>query len=228
MLERTIQDFVTQGLPFTGYDVTVTTREREKIELLHRKVRNDIHQLAALQEAFDYDDYVQSNLRAPNGQPVILYHPQNYNVADYKFMDGSSASSPVSIPNTPLGYILQAANDMVQAASPNGNGNSTTTVDDGTFGLDYRNRLMVPTRFLRDLGVKPYDHIYVIADAAKNQIQIHTAHNPPTNGVMQMVERNGDVRLANKTLSGAGLNSNKFNIEIKDLGNDRVIEITKA
>lgn len=222
-LEETVREFVEQEVPFTAYDVTITTREREHIELLHRKVRDDIHQLPDLADALQYGDYVQSNLRAPNGQPVILYHPSGYDVANYKFRDGSTAI-PARPANTPLGHMQQAAIATAVAMTQQ----VPQPVDDGKFSLDYRNRLMVPTRFLRDLGVNPYDHVYVIADAVKNQVRIYTAQTPPITGIMQMVERNGDVRIANKTLSGAGINSTKFNIETKDLGNSRIIEITKA
>lgn len=48
MLNDTVEQFVDEGQAFSGYDITVTTREREGIKLFHRDVRDDIHQLQAI------------------------------------------------------------------------------------------------------------------------------------------------------------------------------------
>ena len=35
MLEKTVREFLDQGRMFTGYDVTIETRDREKVRMRH-------------------------------------------------------------------------------------------------------------------------------------------------------------------------------------------------
>jgi hypothetical protein len=57
LLNATVDQFVQEGKAFSGYDVTLTTRERERIELRHIWVRDDIHRLPAINNALSMKGY---------------------------------------------------------------------------------------------------------------------------------------------------------------------------
>lgn len=100
MLDQTVQAFIAEGKAFTGYDVTLATRDREKIMLRHRDVRGDIHSLPSLVDEVELGDYSHSDIDAPGGGVVILYHPCDYDITEYKFKDsdmqaGTNRQSPM-------------------------------------------------------------------------------------------------------------------------------------
>ena len=120
-LEATIKQFVEDKAAFSAYDVTVVTREREKMMLRHFPIRDDIHRLPViigiLQQGYertlcnmwkcscghaflleDGDDQglcpaCDEEDASKQGQ-VILYHPSGYDIDEYQLRSGATPNGP--------------------------------------------------------------------------------------------------------------------------------------
>lgn len=232
MLEDTTERFIREGRAFTAYNVTLACRQDNGIELRHKWVQeaasstpdgqNPIHHFPMLREAHEYGDYQQTRIEHPNkaGVWAWLYHPSCFDPATFQWEDAQKADPPeVRDDNAQAAYDSQVAADTAVAAADT----SSQPSDDGSFGTDYRNRLFVPTPFLRDAGLSKYDTCYVVIDSANKQIMLATETDALNTGgctvATQTVERNGDIRLSSKTLNMAGFDENgKFQIENTEEG----------
>lgn len=236
-LEQTVRQFLDEGRAFTGYDVTIETREREKIKLRHQDVQGAVHEIQCLTDAIDF------GYDSPNGQSVqwkktqvsmgagskwaFVYHPADKDANAYTPRQTQSSPPPV-LQSTPAPALAS----ITQVDDGNGAADSGGENDDGTFSSDYRNRLLVPTRFLRATGLKPGDTVAVVSHNVKiylvSSTQSQTTFPPHTVLGSQKVERNGDLRLSSKTLQGAGFTNGKFVIENKDVAGNSVVEVCGA
>jgi hypothetical protein len=247
-LSKTVKQFLDEGRMFTGYDVTIATREREQMQLRHQDVNGAIHEVEELVDAMDFGhdspsgqtvkwERTRRDVPGTSGAWAWIYHPQGVDPTGYQFRNQKQ----------PAGLATGSLNAMVATAtkapalsfSTVNDGNTSDSggeQDDGTFVTDYRNRLMIPTRLMRDAGMKAGDECYVLADNQSNSVIVFKATSGLT-GVsytVQKVEKDGEVRLSSKTLRAADLNDNKFVIEIGDRtfgttgSNVKVVEIKKA
>lgn len=236
MLEKTVTQFLEEGRMFTGYDVTIVTREREKIKLEHKTVRGDIHEIEALVDALDYgydnskgetSKWEKAQVNMGNGQWAFVFYPQGMDPQAYKPRQPNQQGQ--NVPNT----LTQAPTAPVNSISTV---NDVTTDSggqqtDGTFSTDYRNRLLVPTRFMKEAGMEPGDEVTVLAD--KNVGAIFIAKNGVTvTGSMlvtvQHVERNGDIRLSTKTMKEAEIEGQKLKIEAVDVSGTKMVKVVKS
>lgn len=212
-LQQTVEQFLETNQMFTGYDVTIETRSREKINLRHTDVRGDIHNIQALNDALDfgYQDksgntisWKKSQISVPTGGWAFLYHPSNMDPSGYqpRFQNQTAPKS------------IQSISSIDKVVSDSGG-----QKDDGKFESVYRDRLLVPTRFIRDAGLHSGDMANIIVDINKNQIFITTSIGlsilNATGFSTQKVEKDGDIRLSSKTIRSANMDtSEKFSIEI--------------
>ena len=222
-LEQTVRQFLDEGRMFTGYDVTLETRDREKLNLKHRDCRGATHDMQFLNDAveFGYDvngqtvKWGKTQVDMGNGGAwAFVYHPANLDPKGYTPRQTSAPTHSPNVGQTSPVAAVAAAVAVADDATDSGGENA-----DGTFNTDYRNRLMVKTRFARAIGLKSGDDVVVVTDANKNTItlladmasapQIGTGIGVST----QRVERNGDFRLSSATLRSAGLTGSKFKIE---------------
>jgi hypothetical protein len=167
-MEATVKDFLDQGRMFTGYDVTIETRTREKMMLRHQDVRGAVHEMVSLNDAMDFGHQMLNGTVAkwrktqkdmPGGGWAFVYHPDNVDPNGYQprnqnvisSHNRSATYSPASVAVCPAPTLsISAANDGATTDSGGAN-------DDGTFATDYRERLMIPTRFMKDAGIKAGD-----------------------------------------------------------------------
>ncbi len=228
-LENTVRQFLDEGRMFTGYDVTIETRSREKMVLHHSDCRGAVHDMQFLSDAVDfgYDlngqtikwGKVQKSM--DNGTWAFVYYPDNLDPSNYQ----SRKTSQTTVPKTTSMTVSTVVDD--EDDSKDSGGENT----DGTFTPDYRNRLMIKVSFVRSIGLKPGDDVVVIADATKQSITLQadlTLAPQPGNGITvstQRIERNGDFRLSSATLRSAGLTCSKFKIEQSQLPSGNVVEI---
>ena len=231
-LETTLDEFEKQDRAFTGYDLTCETREREGIKLRHNDIRGEIHSIPKLVDLIDFGDYQKIQIQAPNGGSVILYCPNGYDPNSYRFRQAQTHHQPkpaqpatpptITAPTpTPAPSLALTSDGDSDGTLPDSGGQLT----DGKYATDYRNRLFIQTRFLREAGLGAGDPAYVTATTNKITIR----KSPPTTAHdTQVVERNGDMRLSSKALRKAGLDGTKFEIENSDDGGETVIEITPA
>jgi len=249
-LEATVKQFLDEGRMFTGYDVTIETRQRENVQMRHKDVRGGIHEIQCLRDAIDWGHtdpngndmkWQQTQMNMPGGGWAFVYHPETADPNQYQARGGSA--TPQSRPQpSHSGQPVAAVAAAAAPAAPSNNGNDSGGQNtDGTFSTDYRNRLMVRTEFVKELGLVHNDPVQVIMDTANNRILltqeekydevVDTLGGP--SGQTQQIERNGDMRLYSRTLRTAGLDiAEDFVIETKDLDCNgqqiRVVEIRNA
>jgi len=197
-LTKTIEQFLEEGKTFSGYDVTIATREREKISLRHEDIRSGIHEIDLLKDAvsFGFDQsngntirYRKSQINMPDG-PAFVYHPDGIDPKSYQ-------------PRQKIKKYVSSIKSMPKQQTI------------GVYNTDSRNRLLVPTKFLRGAGFFPGDEVAILNDSGTKSIII-TGKNGNHNAIItkQQVEKDGDIRLSSKTLRCIS-NEDKFNITLQ-------------
>jgi hypothetical protein len=230
-LEATVKQFLEEGRMFTAYDVTIETRTREKMMLRHSDVSGACHEIEALVDAMDFGyqnskgqqaKWQRTSRDIPGGRGAWawIYHPTNLDANSYQFRNNQQ--QPQAQPAAkPAGSISSAPATPALSLSTDGNtSDSGGEQDDGTFAVDFRNRLMIPTRFMREAGISAGDQCYVIPDASTNTVLICKDTPALQAGGVKMttqkVEQDGELRLSSRTLRAADLTDNKFVIETTD------------
>jgi hypothetical protein len=215
-LENTVRQFLDEGRMFTGYDVTLETRNRDKIKLRHSDCRGAVHDMQFLTDAVDFGHDVsgqtvkwnKTQIDMGNGAWAFVYHPDTVDPNGYQARQTAQTTAP-SVQTTPT--VATVVDDTDDSKDSGGENN------DGTFTPDYRNRLFIKVSFVRSIGLKPGDDVIVIADMTKQSItlqgEVPTKTDSGITVSTQRVERNGDFRLSSATLRSAGLTCSKFKIE---------------
>jgi hypothetical protein len=238
MMETTVRQFLDEGRMFTAYDVTIATRDREGIQMRHRDVRGACHEIQILSDACDFgwDDaaggtveWDRSRVDMPGGQWAFVYHPANVDPNNYaaKIKSTPVASPPSPVSTAPVSTApVSTATAPVQPAQPTDSGGKN---DDGSYGTDYRNRLFIPTSFLRAAGLSAGDECHVVCDKGNNVIML-AADGTNFQGsdvkvTTQRVERNGDLRLSSTTIQGADIDADKFVIENTQESQTAVVKV---
>lgn len=228
-LTQTVKQFLAEGRMFTALDVTVTTRTRDGLFLRHIEARDDIH---TIQELFDAQDF---GVDTPNGTVMYtktqrpmppkndlawVFHPTTSDINQYKPIPPAGASSLTSkqpVIATTTQQLVQPSIPSISVVNDGVTTDASEELEDGTFATDYRHRLLLPTRFFREAGIKAGDTVYVAADKVTSAIFLFkeepVAQNPSIHVTTQRVERKGNMYLSSKTLSAAELNAKKFVIE---------------
>ena len=214
IIDTVIKEFLDRGQAFTAFEVSLEAKKRGATER-HRDMKNYIHQCAGLNDEMEFGDYSKTLVSVGNegGQPLqaFLYHPKSYDASTYKPLERKGGAPPTPTPALPA---------LAASTTPNGTGTAVLDPDepdDGSYAVDYRNRLMIPTKFLRGISANPGElvHVYSESDGVGNCIYLSKTA-PTKDGVTsktQMVERNGDLRLSQTTLQGSGLSGTNFLIE---------------
>lgn len=228
-LNNTVEQFISQGRLFTGYDVTLETREREKIKLRHSEVRGDIHDLPSLKDEFEFGDYERHRVDMPGGGWAWVYCKRGDDPNQYT-PQNQSKSVPISITNSPSDAVaISVTNAPVSDAVVDDSviSDSGGKQGDGAFATDYRDRLMVPKSFLQVADLNPGDDCYIHHDVDSNKLVISNCDQTSANfhywllGTYR-VERNGDIRLSAKNLRKLKGND-KF--KIKSESNSVIVEV---
>lgn len=241
MLSKTVEQFLEEGRMFTGYDVTIETRERESINLRHRDCRGDIHEIEELEEAIDFGyenskgetiQWHKTQVPHPNGRAfVFVFHQDGLDPTTYQFRNHSSPAPVLTASSQTASTVPSDTSQDLDDDSDSGGVQS-----DGTYTTDYRRRLFVPTSFLKESGIKAGDSVKVVYDVVSSAILISEEQVGKCELITnQIVEKNGDMRLSMKTLGSAGFNhKDRFiirNVE-KDILNDgntvSAVEVTVA
>lgn len=217
-LEETVRRFLDQNRMFTAYDVTVETRSREKIQLFHKDVNGECHNVEPLVDALDYGHDVggtthkwlrtRRDVPGSSGAWTWVYHPSHLDPNGYQFLN-TKARGYAGSPAAPVNSISVADGSTSDSGGEQ---------DDGTFAVDFRHRLMIPTRFMREAGIQPGDECYVIPDATTNTVLVcrATPNFASVTAAVQKVEKDGELRLSGRTLRAADLQDQKFVIETAD------------
>jgi bifunctional DNA-binding transcriptional regulator/antitoxin component of YhaV-PrlF toxin-antitoxin module len=241
MLTETIKKCLEEARPFSAYNITLITREREKIRLRHTEMQGVVHEIDLIADTLDFGyttpdgttlSWQRSEFTKWAGPAFQVYHPVGYNLDNFV----PEGVNPVSQAEFAASVRPQA---MIGVITPNADGTTPNVGGeqaDGTFQVDNRNRLMVPTKFLKEAGISAGDSIYVIADSKSKAVFLaKDAEDVDNDGIgvtMQLVERCGDIRLSNRTLKSAHLEGSNFSIKNSEKDFDgvmmNVVEITQA
>jgi hypothetical protein len=214
IIDTVVKEFLDRGQAFTAFEVSLEAKKRGANER-HRDMKNYIHQSAGLNDEMEFGDYTKTLVSVGNegGQPLqaFLYHPKSYDPNTYKPLERKGGGSPPLIPQVPTPSLAASAAPSATATL------DPDEPDDGSYAVDYRNRLMIPTKFLRGISANPGElvHVYAESDGVGNCIYLSKTA-PTKDGVTsktQMVERNGDLRLSQTTLQSSGLSGTNFLIE---------------
>jgi len=207
LINNVLDDYVSQGRAFTAFEVSIEAKKRGATER-HRDMRAYIHSCQSLNDELEFGSYSKTLVPVGGGNNAFLYHPNSFDPANYVPLDTNQSPAPTQ-PNSVSAPATSAA-----AATP--------TVDDGDIGhsLDHRNRLMIPTSFIRGLGVDPGNRVNVVRN--NGSIFLIPEANAVADGdtaTQQVVERNGDLRLSLGTLMSASLQTGNFQIESSSYNN---------
>lgn len=219
LLEETVKSYLDEKKMFTGYDITIETRSRNNIWLKHEDVHNDVHEISILKDALNFgwssqgqsEIWKKAQVTMPSGEWAWVYHPASIDPSTYS--PKTKRLSSLGQFRTPVLAASPAPNNLVSK-------NPVNKRTDGTFVTDYRNRLLIPTKYLRDAGLVSGDTVCVFVSSSAETIMICKDSNALQNdGVKittQIVERDGEIRLSSKTLKAADIKGNKFVIENSD------------
>lgn len=245
MLTETVVNCFEQGRPFSGYNITLWTREREGIKLRHLDIQGDVHDLEVIQDALDYGytmadgktySWTRSEFSNWHGPAFQVYHPVGYDINNFVPEGVQPVSQNVIAASVRPANMIGRVTPQADGTQPDHGGHQ----DDGTYKTDYRDRLMVPTKFLKDAGISAGDTVFVIPDQTNQTVFIAKDDSfldcDSITISTQRVERNGDIRLSSRTLKSAGLQAypsgNKFVIETAEVDGDntkiKVVEIKQA
>jgi bifunctional DNA-binding transcriptional regulator/antitoxin component of YhaV-PrlF toxin-antitoxin module len=225
-LSETVKRFLDEGRMFTAYDVTVETRNHNKMSLRHQDVGGAAHEVEHLSDAMDFGhdtagggttkwQRTRRDVPGGNGSWTWVYHPDYADPAAFQFRGAQVAKMP--LPAHVTGAKPAPANAIAQVNDGN-TADSGGEQADGTFAVDFRRRLMIPTRYMKEAGIAPGDSCYVIADAQSNSVLItkEDASLLSLALTVQKVERDGELRLSSRTLASAALTDTAFVIETAD------------
>jgi hypothetical protein len=223
MFVKTIGEFIEEGRAFTGYDLTLRTREREKVRLRHSDVKAGIHELQTLKDLVDFDVWNKELCDLGNGLQAFLYFKDGYDKAQYQpFSSQNSTPSSFIAPSPGIALIPNTTGDEDDDDQDDSGGET----EDG-YKLDYRNRLLVPTKFLRDANLKPGSEAYIYKDG--NALYVGPSQPLTTNFQTRTVERNGDLRISLKLLNEiGGFVGHYFNIENAVQNPATAVKITES
>lgn len=221
-MAKTVKQFLDEGRMFTGYDVTIETRTRERMHLRHQDVREDVHEIEELLDAVEFGHdgpngqtvrWKKSQVNMPGTNPgwVFVYHRDYLDPNTYVPSQRGGTQPTVAAPQ-PVNS-LSVVNDGTAT-------DSGGEADDGTFSTDYRNRLLVPARFLKEAGIVAGDTVYVVPNSVNKTVMVVKDSSGFQSGGMKVttmtVERDCELRISSTTLKAADLTDNKFVIETTD------------
>lgn len=153
----------------------------------HRHMKAYIH--AKLADVLNFGNYCRTLIPVGDGHQAFLYHDDTYNPSDYVPLN---TSQPKKL-------------------------DTKVHSDSEGYSLDYRNRLLVPTQFFKQIGAEP--HSTVQLKPTKGTLFIERQKDQGSSS--HVIERDGNLRLSHKMLLEAQLQYGSFDIQ----ANDEYIEI---
>lgn len=228
-MAETVRTCLEEGRPFSAYNITIMTRDRCKLRLRHKEVQESILQngqllqdsIPMLQDALDYgytmaDNQTYSWTRSDfsaNGNSFQVYHPVSYDIKNFVPEGVQPVTQNVIASSARPANMIGQVSIQADGTQPDAGG----VQPDGTFKVDFRSRLLVPTRFLKEAGINPGDEVFVVPDANTNTVILAKNTEFLQSGSIsfttQRVERNGDIRLSSRTLKAADLEDSAYIIE---------------
>lgn len=204
-IEEVVSENVNADKMFTAWDVTVEVRKRSKDRVQHYEVKREVHKLFDNGCMSGYNR-VLANLPGINPQP-FLYFPPSCDPTTYTGKPAAPAAA-VALP------------------APT---SSMTALDDGTdvggdgsvvYKFDTTDRLCVPNRLVRQLGLKAGDEVEVVCTVPPgNEVVVVQKGSPSIVGkglspvATYVVDSYDNVRITRGALNKIGLSAVAFEID---------------
>lgn len=202
LIDQVIADFMAQGRAFTAFEVSLEAKKMGATER-HRDMKGYIHSCPALNDEVQMGDYMRTLVPVgyEGGTPLeaYLYHPSSYDPSSYKPLSRGNSPAPV------IDVQSRPAAPQQALPAPAQDDNDPALAGDTEFRLDYRNRLLIPTNFIRDLGLSSGEVVHIVTDEENKCLLLQKGAPAQGGSRTQMIERNGDLRLSQLTLAGAGI-----------------------
>lgn len=200
MITDVIATFISQKRAFTAYEVYLEIKKlgcTEPYFLVKNLIHNSDKLLA--ETTVDYS-YKKKLISISKNEKAFLYYHFEYDITQYSPLPSMATGAVVPYTQTTTSVPVHHTTTTT----------TTTTNPPLGYSLNFRNQLFVYTKFLRMIGLKPQDNAVIIHDPSENQLLISNSGN----GILQKVERNGDIRISYTNLVKAGLSKNhRFQIE---------------
>lgn len=203
-----VNDFVNSGTMFTAFDVTMALRKKSRQNVQHYEVKREVHKLFNNGQMFSYDRAL-ANLPNVDPQPWV-YHPLS---ADISLYDGKPVASQATAVSAPV--VAPQAIAVVDDVDD----------DNGTVvhKFDSTDRLCIPNRLVRQLGVKDSDPV-TVSCLAQNELTITAGHVPGASPIADYhVDRYDNIRIGRSTFAKANINAVAFEID----GDNQKITVKK-
>jgi hypothetical protein len=202
LINDVVNEFVNDGKMFTAYNVTTEVRKRTKDRIAHDEVKRDVHRMFNDGEMFSYNRSL-AMLPGINPQPWV-YHPL---AADISLYNGQPTGTVTSTP--PFSGVPTLIPHVPNSISTN------AVASDNVFKLDTTNRLCVPAKLIRNLGLSAGDQAAVMYDSeliltSEGKAATMTSADYITSYVVDSYD---NVRLTLTALQKGRLNGTEFEIE---------------
>jgi hypothetical protein len=200
-----VSDFVNSGSMFTAWDVTVAVRKRSKDRVQHFEVKKEVHRMFDQGDMTGYNR-VLANLPGVNPQPWLYYPPS----ADPTTYTGKPTAPAIAVA---LPAPTSSMSQLDDGADIGGDGSVI-------YKFDTTDRLCVPNKLIREMGLKTGDEVEVVSAAPHvNEVSVFQKGTPAisANGFSQVatytVDSYDNVRITRSALNKIGLNGVAFEIE---------------
>lgn len=204
-IEDSVSEFVNANTMFTAWDVTMAVRKRSQDRVQHYEVKREVHKMFDQGSMFSYNRTL-ANLPNVSPQPWI-YHPLGSDVSQYNGHPTVSGSSAPAAPS-PVQSI---------SSVDDGNDDGSDTAADGSivYKFDSTDRLCVPNKFVRQIGLKKGDVVAMLcSNHPSNEVEVfkfdlnkHGTCNTYT------VDSYDNVRISRAALQQLGINGVAFEME---------------
>lgn len=207
IINEVLKTFIDQGRAFTAFEVSLEAKSKGATER-HRDMKGYIHSSELITDNMEFGDYSQTlvNVGTEQGQTLkaFLYHPKSFDPNTYNpLIRGGQFANKNSV-----AVIPPVANLTDGTTTP------TVSPSSESYVLDSRDRLLIPTSYMRKVGFEPGNTAYIYQEGDA----VAVGPKEPSLGVnkTQKVERDGDIRIARSTLEQNGLAASSFVIEVVD------------
>lgn len=208
-----VTEFTNKNLMFTAWDVTVELRKKSKSRVQHYEVKKEVHEMFENGNIFSYSRTL-AHLPNVNTQPWI-YHPLAADPSVYAGMPTTDLGFPTKVLGAPTSTISTVDDDDVDD-------------DDGNvlYKFDKTDRLCVPNKLVRQMGLKHGDKVEVMCDSQPtNEVKLvkHDSQTATILAATYVVDDSDNVRVTRAALNKVGMDGAAYEIE----GDAKNIKIKK-
>lgn len=199
-IENVVSEFLAAEKMFTAWDVTMEVRKRSKDRVQHFEVKKEVHKIFDQGNMSGYSRTL-ANLQNVSPQPWI-YH---LSTDDPSIYDGKPTVPAAAVPTTPISSISSVDDNSVADIAADGS---------AVYKFDTTDRLCVPNKLVREIGLKAGDEIEITAADLSSFFVQPKGNGPAAPSVVAnyVVDRYDNVRVSRATLGKLGISGVAFEI----------------